>query len=87
MHNYIKKARINALAFLLLASGFCKVSAAGGEIQARPGDAIRFTVSLNDSATLAGFRIYVDYDTSVFSLKKPMMNLQLSKAISVQKEP
>ena len=70
MHNYIKKARIIALAFLLLASGFCKVSAAGGEIQARPGDAIRFTVSLNDSATLAGFRIYVDYDTSVFSLKK-----------------
>lgn len=33
-----------------------------------PGDTVRYTVSLQQPATLAGFKVFLDFDTSVFSL-------------------
>lgn len=43
-------------------------SALAANIQSQAGQMIKYTVSLAEPAVLAGFKVYLDYDTSVFSL-------------------
>lgn len=58
------------LAILMLVA--CMFSVVGAvyaaDIQAEAGQTISYTVSLTEKAVLAGFKVYLDYDTSVFSL-------------------
>jgi len=63
----LKRKWIAVLLVLACMATMCSVASAA-DIQTKPGQSLTYTVSLQNEAKLAGFKVYVDYDTSVFSL-------------------
>ena len=65
-----KRLQALALAFLLALGAAVPVYAAddGDTITAKPGEQVQYTVRLNSPASMAGFIVTLEYDTSVFSL-------------------
>ena len=65
-----KRLQALALAFLLALGAAVPVYAAddGDTITAKPGEQVKYTVCLNSPASMAGFIVTLEYDTSVFSL-------------------
>ena len=66
----MKNAKFVLLSLLtmLLLSQFTCAMAAEAPIHADPGDIVSVTVSMEGTASIAGFKVFLDYDTSVFSL-------------------
>lgn len=78
----IRKTVAAVLALLLLIAS-CPtgkaVQALSGRVVANPGSTVSVTVSLSQPAVLAGFKIFLDYDTSCFSLAPAGEGYQLEQ--------
>lgn len=62
------KRRYIVTILLILCFGITSVPVWGAELIVQPGNQVTYTVSLKEEAVLAGFKVYVTYDTDVFSL-------------------